>query len=318
MVPAPDAPPAASVPATPQPGPSSYEFQIRANLVNLYFIARDQNKKLIPNLAQNDCAIAEDNTPQTIKNFIAENRQPLTLGILLDTSLSQQRVLSTEKQAAAGFLRHILHPEDEAFLIAFDVDVTMLSDFTSSPDKLKKAIDSAGINSTVANYANGTIPSIGKPKGTLLYDAIDLAANEKLRPEAGRKALVLLTNGVDEGSQTRIEPAIEAAQKANAIVYVLLIQDPGLYGVVEETNDRPMQKLAHATGGQVFKIGSNGRKMQTAFEEIETELRTQYLATYTPTHSATDGTWRRIQIACRQQSQSLKVQARQGYYAQSK
>lgn len=306
------------MPETPQPGPSSHEFQIRANLVNLYFIARDRNKKLIPNLTRNDCAITEDNAPQTIKSFTAENRQPLTLGILLDTSLSQQRVLSTEKQAAANFLRRILHPDDEAFLIAFDVDVTMLSDFTSSPGKLKKAIDSAGINSTLANYANGTIPSIGKLKGTLLYDAIDLAANEKLRQEAGRKALVLLTNGVDEGSQTRLQPAIEAAQKANAIVYVLLIQDPGLYGVVEETNDRPMQKLAQATGGRVFKIGSNGRKMQAAFEEIETELRTQYLAAYTPTDSASDGTWRRIHVTCRQQSEPLKVQARQGYYAQSK
>lgn len=315
LAPAPDAPPSESQPthSEPQPEPT---LKATANLVDLEFIAKGPEKQLIPNLPKTACTITENNQPQIIKSFTAESNQPLTLGILLDTSLSQQRVLPTEQSAAAAFLRRILQPKDEAFLIAFDVDVTMLSDFTASPGNLKKAIDNAEINSASGNYANGTIPPIGKPKGTVLYDAIVLAATQKLRPEAGRKALILLTNGIDQGSRTHLDAAIEAAQKANAIVYVLLIQDPGLYGVIKETNGGPMQKLVRATGGELFKIGSNGRKMQTAFTAIESQLRSQYQLTYTPTNNARDGTYRHIQINCRQNAKSLHIQTRQGYYAE--
>jgi VWFA-related protein len=315
LAPAPDAPPAESQPTQshPQPEPT---LQATANLVDLEFIAKGPEKQLIPNLAKTACTITEDNKPQTIQSFTAESNQPLTLGVLLDTSLSQQRVLPTEQRAAAAFLRRILQPKDEAFLIAFDVDVTMLSDFTASPGNLKKAIDNAQINSASGNYANGTIPPIGKPRGTVLYDAIVLAATQKLRPEVGRKAIILLTNGVDQGSRMHLAAAIEAAQKANAIVYVLLIQDPGLYGVIEETNDGPMQKLVRATGGELFKIGSNGRKMQTAFAAIESQLRSQYQITYTPTNSKRDGTFRQIRIKCLQNDQPLHIQARQGYYTE--
>jgi VWFA-related protein len=240
----------------------------------------------------------------------------LTLGILLDTSLSQQRVLPKEQQAGAAFLQRILRPKDEAFLISFDVDATMLADYTSNPDRLKQAMDSAQINSSSANYATGTVPSIGKLKGTVLYDAVYLAANDKLRQESGRKALILLTDGQDEGSEKSLESAMEAAQKANAIVYVLLIQDEGLNGMFDNQGVGPMHKLAAATGGRVFEIGGNGRKMQLAFQEIENELRTQYLASYTPTNHATDGSYRHIRVECQQNGDKLHVQARQGYYAE--
>lgn len=318
LAPAPDAPPEQAAPSGLRLKPSVQRptFHATVNFVELYFTVRGLNKKLIDNLTQNDCAITEDNTPQAIKSFTADTDQPLTLGVLLDTSVSQQRVLPTEQRAAAAFLHRVLRPKDEAVLIAFDVDVTMLSDFTSSAASLKRAIDTAHVNSSSGNYANGTIPSIGKPRGTLLYDAIYLAAQDKLRPESGRKALVLLTDGVDEGSRTRLKAAIEAAEKADAIVYILLIEDAGIDGAVEETNAGPMQKLAKATGGQVFKIGSNGRKMQAAFEEIGAQLRTQYQAAYTPTNSARDGTYRSIHITCRQPGKHLHVQARQGYYAE--
>lgn len=307
-----------SQPRNSQPSPNMPLpiFHATANLVNLFFLVRDSHNKPVPNLTQADCTVDEDNTKQVLQNFTPKSDQPLTIGILLDTSLSQQHVLPAEQEAAAAFLRRILRPKDEAFLIGFDVDVTLLADLTGSPRDLKRAIEDASINSASSNYANGTIPSIGKPKGTLLYDAVYLAANDKLRHETGRKALVLLTNGEDEGSQTRLKSAIEAAQKANAIVYVLLIQDPGIYSISDDYGARPMRKLAVATGGKVFKIGANGRKMQAAFEEIESELRTQYQATYTPTNSKKDGTYRHIHIDCRQNGQHLHVQARQGYYAE--
>ncbi len=321
LAPSPDATPAESGGANTRAQPSQTQqstFQITANLVNLYFLVRGPHNQPVPNLTEKDCTIDEDKVRQTLSSFTAHSDQPLTLGILLDTSLSQQRVLPTEQQAAAAFVHRILRSKDEAFLIGFDVDVTMLSDLTASPSNLKRAIDNAHINSASGNYANGTIPSIGTPKGTLLYDAIYLAANEKLRQETGRKALILLTDGEDEGSETRLQVAIEAAQKANAIVYVLLIQDSGTYGISADYNAGPMRKLTQATGGQLFKIGSNGRKMQAAFEEIESEMRAQYQATYTPTNSKRDGTYRHIEIACQQNGKPLHVQARQGYYAESR
>jgi VWFA-related protein len=319
VAPSPDAPPAEGPvqPTTETRQISSPQptFQVTANLVNLFFVVRGSHGKLVPNLSEADCDIQEDNTNQTLKSFIAQSNLPLTLGILLDTSLSQQRVLPTEQQAGTAFLRRILRPTDEAFLISFDVDAAMLSDFTNSPGRLARAINSAHINSTSGNYANGTIPAIGKPKGTVLYDAVYLAANDKLRQEAGRKALILLTDGEDEGSQENLKSAIEAAQKANAIVYVLLIRDSGAAGVFDDYGIGPMRKLAQATGGRVFQAGGNGRKMQAAFDEIEKELRSQYQASYTPTNSARDGLYRHIHVACQQNGEQLKVQARQGYYA---
>lgn len=323
LAPVPDAPPEAP-PSSRGSGNSASgtnsqipTFRVVTNLVNLYFVARDSHGRLVPDLAKADCTVYEDNAKQNLQNFAAHSDQPITLGILLDTSLSQQRVLPTEQQTGAAFLRRILRPKDEAFLISFDVDVAMLSDFTNSPGDLKRAMDGAQINSNTGNYANGTIPSIGKSRGTLLYDAVYLAANEKLNHEAGRKALILLTDGEDEGSQKNLESAMETAQKADTIVYVLLIRDSAAEGVLDDPGAGPMHRLAQATGGQVFPIGGDGKKMQAAFDEIDSELRTQYQAGYTPTNSARDGTYRHIRVECRQAGKNLRVQARQGYYALS-
>lgn len=317
VAPEPDAPPAKSTPSQPH-APANVPAQTQpttANSVNLYFVVRNAHGGLVSSLTKSDCTILDDNTNQAAKTFEAETRQPLTLGILLDTSLSQQLVLPVEEQATATFLRHLLQPKDEAFLISFDVTVDMLADLTSSASQLKRALDGAQINSASGHYANGTIPSIGKPKGTLLYDAVYLAANDKLRREAGRKVLLLLTDGLDEGSLESLKSAMEAAQKADAIVYVLLITDPSIYGTPDFYGTGSMRKLAKATGGRVFKIGNNGRKMKTALDEIENELRTQYRASYTPFSSERNGSYRHIQVTCQQKGKPLRVQVRQGYYA---
>ena len=198
----------------------------------------------------------EDEKPQQLKSFTAQSDLPLSIGILLDTSLSQERVLPDEQKAASAFLRRILRPTDEAFLISFDVTVDLLADWTSNPDDLKRALDAAQINSSSGNYANGTLPSITKPKGTLLYDAVYLASNDKLRQESGRKAMVLLTDGQDEGSDEKLQSAIEAAQKADAVVYVLLISDSGIYGTLDFSSDGAMRKA----GGSHRRRGISNRK----------------------------------------------------------
>ncbi len=290
-------------------------LRVSVNLVDLFFVVHDKSGKLVPNLTRADCNVFEDDKQQTLKSFTAQTDLPLSIGILLDTSVSQQRVLPAEQKAASAFLHRILRPTDESFLISFDVTADLLADWTSNPDDLERALDAAQINSSSGNYANGTLPSITKPKGTLLYDAVYLASNDKLRKESGRKAMVLLTDGQDEGSEEKLQSAIEAAQKADAVVYVLLISDPGFYGTLDFSSDGAMRKLVEATGGAVFPIGKNGKKLPAAFDTIESQLRTEYQATYTPSNPVQDGSYRHIRVACQQNGQPLKVQARQGYYA---
>ncbi len=322
--PSPGAPPVSTAPDTEEPKDAPMEtLKVNVNLVSLYFTVHDKHNGLIPNLTREDCSVYEDKTLQKLKNFATEADQPLTLGILLDTSGSQQNVLPLEQQTGAAFLERVLRSKDEAFLISFDVGIDLLQDYTSNPHLLERAMNKAQINTAGGNGAmgvpgigQGPIPQTGTPKGTLLYDAVFVAANDKMRQETGRKAMILLTDGEDQGSTEKITTAIEAAQKANTIVYVLLIADRGFYftGMIGGySGDQAMRKLAEETGGRVIDVGNNGKKLEAAFKQIEDELRTQYLANYTPTNPKLDGTYRKIEIQCK--GDGLKVQARKGYYA---
>ena len=299
-------------------------LKVNVNLVSLFFDARDKHGVLVPNLIKSDCGVTEDKNPQTLKNFTRTTDQPLTLGILLDTSGSQMNVLPLEQQTGSAFLHHVLRSKDEAFLIAFDVDTNLLSDFTSNASQLSRDMEKAQINT---GGGGGGAPGIGQgpvnvpggPKGTVLYDAVYLASREKMNAETGRKAMILLTDGQDEGSNHRLADAIQAAQKANVMVYVMLIADRPFYGGggfnIGYTGDAAMRNLADATGGRVINVGNNGKKMEEAFASIEDELRTQYIASYTPTNLKIDGTYRKVDVTCKQDGQGLKVQARKGYYA---
>jgi VWFA-related protein len=310
----PGGPPPAST-AEPQPVDigDTQTLKVNVNLVNVYFSVRDKSG-FITNLHKDDCSISEDKAPQKTKNFTQEKNLPLTIGILLDTSGSQRNVLPLEQQSGAEFLKDVLTPKDEAFLISFDINVNLLSDYTNSPREIKRSIDSAEINT---GAGTGSVTGNGSARGTLLFDAVYLAAHDKLRQEAGRKILVLLTDGGDQGSQETLKSATEAAQKANAIVYVILLSDRGFYGGgfginLADTGERDMQKLATDTGGRVINVGNNGKKLQEAFDQIQDELRTQYLASFTPTNTKIDGTFRTLNITCQP---GQKIQARKGYYA---
>jgi VWFA-related protein len=292
-------------------------FRQNVNLVSLYFDVRDKKNLLIPHLTRDDCQVFEDKQPQKLKNFVAEVDQPLTLGILLDTSGSQQNVLPLEQEAGSDFLKRILRQKDQAFLVSFDVDIDLLSDFTSNAGVLARDMQKAQINVGTGGITTGPLPT-GTPRGTLLYDAVVEASRDKLAGETGRKAMIVLTDGQDQGSRAKLEEAIEAAQKANSMVYVLLIADRGFYGgmyTIGYSGDYVMKKLADATGGRVINVGNSGKKLEAAFQQIEDELRTQYVASYTPTNNKTDGTYRKVDIQCRQRDEALKVQSRKGYYA---
>lgn len=204
--PSPDASPVSTAPdTTARENNPVTTLKVNVNLVSLYFTVHDKRGALIPNLTKDDCSIVEDKEPQKIKNFNAETDLPLTLGIMLDTSGSQQNVLPMEQQTGSAFVKRILRSKDEAFLVSFDVQVSLLQDFTSNPRLIERGMDEAQINvggggGGVPGIGQGPVPVQGAPKGTLLYDAVYEAANDKMRTETGRKAFILLTDGEDQGS----------------------------------------------------------------------------------------------------------------------
>jgi VWFA-related protein len=292
--------------------------KVNVNVVQLFFNVKDKKGGLIPNLTKNDFQVSEDGKPQTIKYFAAESNLPLTLGILIDASGSQQRVLDMEKEVGGDFLSQILREKDLAFVISFDVNVDLLQDFTSSVHSLKTALNSAKINTgggagTIPGLGGGPVPSSTIPRGTLLYDAIYLAAHDELAQQVGRKAMIILTDGEDQGSQLKIQDAVEAAQKSDSIVYVLLCADRGFYGFGGYSGDGQMKKLTQETGGRVIEVGNKMDKLKQAFDQVAQELRSQYNVGYTPTNAALDGTFRKVEIHAN--SKDYKIQARTGYYA---
>jgi VWFA-related protein len=294
-------------------------FTSNVNVVNVFFNVKDKHGNLIPELKKDDFQVLEDGKPQTVKYFSAESNQPLTLGILIDTSGSQMEVLPMEKEVGAQFLQDVLRPKDLAFLISFDVEVDELHDFTSDATALHKAMDKAQINTGGSiggppGLGGGPIPQTGIPRGTLLYDAVYLAAHDKLAQEVGRKAMILLTDGEDQGSQLTIKNAIEAAQKADSIVYVLLIADRGFYSGMGYSGVGEMKKMTQETGGRVIEVGNKFEKLKEAFAQIASELRSQYNIGYTPTNTKRDGSFRKIEIKVAS-NKDFRVQSRNGYYA---
>jgi VWFA-related protein len=293
-------------------------LKVNVNVVQLFFNVKDKHGALIPNLTKDDFQIFEDGKQQTIKYFTAESNLPLTLGIMIDSSGSQQNVLDMEKQVGGAFLKQILTDKDEAYVISFDISVDLLQDFTRDTHRLQAALDKAKIN---VDYTSGGIPGMGggpvpvhNGPGTLLYDAVYLSAHDMLSKEVGRKAMILLTDGQDEGSKLKIQDAIEAAQKADAIVYVLLCADRGGYFSMgmSYTGEGEMKKLTEATGGRVINVGNKFDKLKEAFNQIAAELRSQYNVGYVPTNLKLDGTYRKLEIKSKQ---NYKIQARAGYYA---
>jgi VWFA-related protein len=299
---------------------SAATLKVNVNVVQLFFNVKDKKGALIPSLTKDDFQIFEDGKPQTIKYFAAESNLPLTLGILIDSSGSQARVLDMEKQVGGDFLSQILRDKDLAFVLSFDVQSELLQDFTSSVHALKEALNTARINTAggsgggIPGLGGGTVPTMGTPKGTVLYDAVYLASHDELAQQVGRKAMILLTDGEDQGSQLKIKDAIEAAQKSDSIVYVLLCADRGFYGGFGGySGDSEMKKLAQETGGRVIEVGNKYDKLKEGFAQIANELRSQYNVGYSSTNAKLDGTFRKVEIHAT--NKDYKIQSRSGYYA---
>jgi VWFA-related protein len=314
-------------------------FSTDVKVVNILATVHDKKGKIAANLTKDDFAIEEEGRPQTIKYFSRETDLPLTLGLLVDTSLSQRRVLGEEQRASYKFLDQVMSQKDQAFVIHFDSQVELLQDLTKQRQKLEHALGELEMPQQLQRSQPGTSGRRGGG-GTLLYDAVLLASNEIMHDQTGRKAVILLTDGVDNGSKMGLMDAIDAAQRNDTIVYSILFSDEQAYGnqnsyppmggmgrrggmgryppqqpVSNHSGDgkRVLQRLAQETGGGFFEV-SKKQPIDETFARIQEELRNQYNIGFTSDQPAAPGTFRHVHVSTPKEK-SYIVQARSGYYA---
>jgi VWFA-related protein len=301
----------AAWPAQPAPGGAQQNqsqapapIRVQTSLVNVFTTVRDKHNGLITSLTKDDFEIYEDGKKQEISYFSRDVSLPITLGLLLDTSGSETARLGNEKDAMSRFMHLVLRKGDLAMFMTFDTDVDLLADFTDDQSILDHAIDHARIN---APSGSGPL-SQAHITGTAFYDAVYLACHDQLRDQVGRKALVIVTDAQDEGSRLKLEDAIQSAQRADAVVHIMLVSDPHYGG----GNGGVARRLTEETGGRVIEVRGE-KDLEKAFEEISNELRSQYTLGYSPTNSNRDGTFRKIKVETT--SKDYKVLARKGYFA---
>ena len=330
-------------------------FKSEVKVVNVLATVRTKKGEIVHDLTQGDFDLAEDGRPQTIKYFSRETDLPLTLGLLVDTSGSQRRLIGEEQTASYKFFEQVLREnKDQAFLIHFDSEVELLQDLTSSRRDLQDALNHLGESGQGRPQLNrpgqggqsggGGYPGGGGRRrgggggggaGTCLYDSVLLGSEEIMQRQQGRKALVLLTDGVDNGSQVSLPRSIESAQRADTLVYSLLFEDKEAYGgggfgfpgggrrgggmgggrqpqMQHADGKKVLQQLAQETGGGFFEV-SKKHPLDETFRQLQEELRNQYSIGYTPDDSASHfGSYRKITLTTKKKD--LIVQAREGYY----
>jgi VWFA-related protein len=304
-----------------QPPPAKQQepptIRVGVSLVNIFATVRDRSKRIVPDLAKDDFRVFEDDREQKIDFFSRETNLPLNMGILIDTSPSQEDVLRVEQEVGAQFVRTVMQKQDLAFVFSFDQEVDMLSDFTGSAEQVERALNRARA------FAPRTPPGVQGPlpvpaRGTRFYDAIWLACKQRLASEVGRKAVVVLTDANDQGSKVSLNEAVEAAQKSDTVVHIILISDYEWYarrGYGVGYGESEAKKIAQETGGLSIAV-RNEKDLKKAFEQISEELRTQYTLGYYPTNPARDGKFRKLKVEVKHDG--MRVLARRGYYAPSK
>jgi VWFA-related protein len=311
----------AALPAqTPPKGPpqegAPVAITVDVDVVSILASVRDKRGALVANLEKNDFTVLEDGKAQSIKYFTRETDLPLTIGLLIDVSGSQRNLIDIERSAASAFFSQVLRKKDEAFLISFGEESELLQDYTNSASLLTSAMRDLRVSSGVGGLGPGPVPTAGGPRGTVLYDAIYLAAHEKLKSEVGRKLIVVITDGVDEGSKLTENDAIMAAQKADAVIYSIEYSDPRGYsnfGIsLGGSGGGVLRKMSDETGGHAFRV-DRSNSLDKIFTALQDEMRSQYMIGYTPLNEAKDGAYRKLDI--KMANKDLKAQARKGYYA---
>ncbi len=338
------------------PAQADQKIAVEVKVVSVLATVRDKHGKTIADLSKDDFVVTEDGKPQAITYFARESDLPLRLGLMVDTSLSQRRVLGEERDASYGFLDHLLRiDKDLAFVIHFDREVELLQEFTASRPKLQAALQLLETPESGGGRRGGNGGGPGGPggwggggsggggrrgrggAGTLLYDGVYLAADELMKKEQGRKALIILSDGVDHGSRETLASAIEVAQKADTIVYSILFKDDEGYGgggrggfggmgggpmgggrrgggggrMPERADGKKiLEQMSRETGGRLFEV-SKKETVEKIYSEIEEELRNQYSLGYPVAKDATTG-YHKLSVTAK--LKELVVQARDGYY----
>jgi VWFA-related protein len=322
--------------ASPSPTPKNREevpqdsdevIKVETNLTNIFFTAADKNKRFISSLKAEDIRVLEDGQPQEVFTFQQNIDLPLSIAILIDTSISEQRTLPDEKAAAQAFLENVMRAaKDEAAIVSFTGDTTLEQGFTGNMDRLRRAIDrvefippSGYIGGGVV--VNGTPPISGTNQSiagsTAVWDAVWATSEELIGASAEhtRRAIILLTDGDDTSSRMKMHEAIERALKADALIYAIGIGDRYTFNV----NEGSLRKIAEQTGGRAY-FPKHERDLNDAFVQIQKDLREQYLVAYSPTNKARDGSYRKIEIQVVNpdlKQQNLKLNYRAGYFAKT-
>ncbi|HTW67024.1 MAG TPA: VWA domain-containing protein [Bryobacteraceae bacterium] len=275
-------------------------IRVDVDLVNVLCTVSDKHGALVTDLTKDDFEIREDGKKQEIRYFSRETDLPLTVAMLVDVSGSVHEVLADEREAAGRFFDTVLRPTDHALLLGFSSTLVLWQNFTSSTQRLKSALERLH-----AMPFHG-LPPLGQPMpGTLLYDAVYATARGKLAGVPGRKAMLIVSDGLDNGSQKHLDDAIEAVQATNTIVYGICYEG-------KFSGCSFLKELAEPTGGRMFEAGKK-RTLDEIFGVIESELRSQYSISFVPLNGARDGKFRKLHV--RVLTPGLRVSARRGYYA---
>jgi VWFA-related protein len=311
---------------TPPPVEDDEPIKVDSDVVNVLFTAQDKNRRLLTSLAQGDVKLLENNEVQEIISFSRQVDLPLSLAILIDVSASQERTLPEEKAAAISFLETVIRPaKDEVCVVSFTGEATLEQGMTNNLARLRRAVSSVRFRPPAGHVGGGVL--IGTPPisgdaalvqgSTAIWDAIWVTSDEILgpAPERTRRAIILLSDGVNTFGKKKLDDAVNAALKSEAVVYSIGIGDNFYDGV-----DRgSLNKVSERTGGRAFYPRDEG-ELRDAFRQIQDEMRSQYLIAYEPTNQNRDGSYRKIEIQITNpqlKNEKIKVTHRQGYFAKS-
>ena len=309
------------------PNPEDEEIRIDTEVVNILFTAQDKERRLLLGLKSEDIRILEDGKPQEIVAFTRQVDLPLSLAILIDTSISQERTLPEEKLAAISFLESFIRPDkDEVAVVSFTGESTLEQGMTSNLQRLRRAIDRVKFTPP-AGYIGGGVMAPTPPisgtgtqvaGSTAIWDSIWVTSEDVLgpAPDRTRRAIILLSDGYNTSGRKKLDEAVAAAQRSEAVIYSIGIGDNFYSGVDEGA----LKKISERTGGRAF-FPRNERQLREAFKQIEDEMRSQYLLAYEPNNQALDGSYRKIEIQLTNQDlakQKVRLTHREGYFAKDK
>jgi len=328
----PPSPAAKGATPTATPPEDDEVIKIDTEVVNVLFTAQDRNRRLLTTLKQEDVRLIEDGQTQEIVYFSRQIDLPLSLSILIDTSASQERTLPEEKSAAISFVESVIRPtKDEVSIISFTGESTLEQGMTNNMTRIRRAIDRVEFVPPSGYIGGGVVTNGGSVPGTpplsggnqaiagstAIWDAVWVTADEILgpAPEKTRRAIILLTDGVNNSGKKKLDEAVQSALRAEAVVYSIGIGDNFFSGVDEPA----LRKISERTGGRAY-FPRDERELREAFQQIQEEMRSQYLIAYEPANQKRDGSYRRIEIQLMNQNlqkEKVKLTHRQGYFAQT-